>query len=423
MLSLLIIVFVLGYIGIVLEHSISVNKSSSALLTGAICWAIAAFILPDKHIVESELMHHVGEIAGIVFFLMGAMTIVELIDNYNGFEIITNRITTQNKRTLLWIISIFTFILSAILDNLTTTIVMVALMKKLVEDKNTRLLYIGMIIIAANAGGAWSPMGDVTTTMLWIGGQITAINIVKMLILPSIACLIVPTFLLSFTLKGNLPPQNFFYEKHKSDSTEQKIIFFVGLGGLIFVPIFKAITHLPPFIGMLLVLGFMWLMTELLTKRKDEEYKAKFSIMNALQKTDLPSLLFFVGILLAVSSLQTVGILGNLAMWLNQTVKDQTSIVVLIGLLSSIVDNVPLVAAAMGMYPLEVFPTDHKFWELLAYCAGTGGSALIIGSAAGVAAMGMEKIDFFWYIKRISFLALAGYFAGIMVFILQSKFF
>ncbi|AFK05539.1 Citrate transporter (plasmid) [Emticicia oligotrophica DSM 17448] len=423
MLSLLIIVFVLGYIGIVLEHSISVNKSSSALLTGAICWAIAAFILPDKHIVESELMHHVGEIAGIVFFLMGAMTIVELIDNYNGFEIITNRITTQNKRTLLWIISIFTFILSAILDNLTTTIVMVALIKKLVEDKNTRLLYIGMIVIAANAGGAWSPMGDVTTTMLWIGGQITAINIVKILILPSIACLIVPTILLSFTLKGNFPPQNFFYEKHKSDSTEQKIIFLVGLGGLIFVPIFKAITHLPPFIGMLLVLGFIWLMTELLTKRKDEEYKAKFSIMYALQKTDLPSLLFFVGILLAVSSLQTVGILGNLAMWLNQTVKDQTSIVVLIGLLSSIVDNVPLVAAAMGMYPLEVFPTDHKFWELLAYCSGTGGSALIIGSAAGVAAMGMEKIDFFWYIKRISFLALAGYFAGIMVFILQSKFF
>jgi len=420
MITLLILAFVIGYIGIVLEHSIAINKSSSALLTGAVCWTLVSVIIADKHLVNEELMHHVGEIAGIVFFLMGAMTIVELVDTYNGFDIITSKITTNNKRTLLWIIAVITFILSAILDNLTTTIVMVALLKKIVEDRNTRLMYVGLVIIAANAGGAWSPMGDVTTTMLWIGGQISASHVMTSLFLPSLACLIVPTFIMSFQIKGYLPPQSTYYDKGKTNDFEKRLILFIGIGGLVFVPVFKYLTHHPPFVGMLLVLGLLWLITELLLKNKEEDYKARFSIMNALTKMDLPSLLFFVGILLAVSSLQTAGVLGSLASWLDSNIQNETSLVTLIGLLSSIIDNVPLVAAAIGMYPLTSFPTDHSFWDLLAYCAGTGGSALIIGSAAGVAAMGIESIPFFWYLRRISLLALLGYFAGILVYIVQN---
>ncbi|WP_435357700.1 sodium:proton antiporter NhaD [Emticicia sp. SJ17W-69] len=420
MLILLIIVFVVGYLGIVLEHSISINKSSSALLTGALSWTLVSIIIEDKHLVNEELMHHVGEIAGIVFFLMGAMTIVELVDTYHGFDIITSKITTTNKRTLLWIIAVITFILSAILDNLTTTIVMVTLLKKMVEIRNTRLMYVGLVVIAANAGGAWSPMGDVTTTMLWIGGQLSATHVMTSLFLPSLVCLIVPTLIMSFQIKGKLPPQSLEDNKGKNSEFERRLILLIGIGGLVFVPVFKYFTHLPPFVGMLLVLGVLWLITELLLKNKEEEYKAKFSIMTALTKMDLPSLLFFVGILLAVLSLQTVGVLGSLASWLDGKIQNETSLVTLIGLLSSIIDNVPLVAAAIGMYPLANFPTDHSFWDLLAYCAGTGGSTLIIGSAAGVAAMGIESIPFFWYLRRISLLALLGYFAGILVYIIQN---
>ncbi len=421
MVTLLVAIFVIGYLGIVLEHNISIDKSSSALLTGALCWSIVALFANDHEHVNHQLMEHLSEIASILFFLMGAMTIVELIDTYDGFDIITDKITTRSQTKLLWIICILTFFLSAILDNLTTTIVMVTLVKKLIDKEDLRLIFVGLIVVAANAGGAWSPMGDVTTTMLWIGGQITAGNIITQLFLPSLVCMLVPLMVISPGLKGTLPDKIFnadqFEEKLQSNK-EKYTIFFVGIGGLLSVPLFKTITHLPPFMGMLLALGVLWLVTEMILKNKPEHFKSNYSVYRALEKVDMPSVLFFLGILLAVSALQTEGILTDLATWLTENLSNQTVVVTLIGLFSSVVDNVPLVAASMGMYSLEQFPTDHYFWELLAYCAGTGGSALIIGSAAGVAAMGMEKINFFWYVKKISWLALIGYFAGIGVFLL-----
>ena len=421
---LLVAVFVFGYLGIVLEHTISIDKSSSALLTGALCWTLVTFMMHDSGHVNEELYHHTSEIAGILFFLMGAMTIVELIDTYDGFDIITHQIKTRDQVKLLWIISVLTFFLSAILDNLTTTIVMVTLVKKLIDKADLRLLFVGIIVVAANAGGAWSPMGDVTTTMLWIGGQITAGNIVIQLIVPSLVCLIIPLVVVTRQVKGTLAPKVLEETTGQPISEKDKqIVFFTGIGGLLFVPIFKTVTHLPPFMGMLLSLGILWAVTELLLKNKEEEVKKNLSVYRALEKIDMPSVLFFLGILLAVSALQTVGILTSAANWLTDTFQNQTVIVTLIGLLSSVVDNVPLVAASMGMYSLDQFPTDDPFWELLAFCAGTGGSALIIGSAAGVAAMGMEKINFFWYVKNISWLALLGYFAGIATFLLMKGLF
>jgi NhaD family Na+/H+ antiporter len=419
MTTLLILVFVIGYVGIVLEHNISIDKSSSALLTGALCWTVVAFTSHDAVHMNEELMHHLSDIASILFFLMGAMTIVELIDTYEGFDIITDRITTRSQVKLVWIICILTFFLSAILDNLTTTIVMVTLMRKLIDKAETRLIFVGLIVVAANAGGAWSPMGDVTTTMLWIGGQISAGNIVMKLIVPSMVCLLVPLIAISPSLKGELPKKTFTSEGELHHSKREKmIIFLVGIGGLMSVPIFKTVTHLPPFMGMLLALGVLWLVSELLLKDKEEHFRKNYSVYKALEKVDIPSVLFFLGILLAVSALQTQGVLTDLAGWLSDNISNQTITVTLIGLLSSIVDNVPLVAASMGMYDLTTFPMDDSFWVLLAYCAGTGGSALIIGSAAGVAAMGMEKINFFWYVKKISWLALIGYFAGIGAYLL-----
>lgn len=419
MTTLLIIVFVLGYAGIVLEHNISIDKSSSALLTGALCWTVVAFTTHDPVHMNEELMHHLSDIASILFFLMGAMTIVELIDTYEGFDIITDRINTRSQTKLIWIICILTFFLSAILDNLTTTIVMVTLMRKIIDKAETRLIFVGLIVVAANAGGAWSPMGDVTTTMLWIGGQISAGNIVMKLLVPSLVCLLVPLLAISPSLKGDLPKKTFKSDGELHHSKKEKlIIFFVGIGGLASVPIFKTVTHLPPFMGMLLALGVLWLVSELILKDKEEHFRKNYSVYKALEKVDMPSVLFFMGILLAVAALQTQGILTNLAGWLSDNIASQTVTVTLIGLLSSIVDNVPLVAASMGMYSLEQFPMDDSFWTLLAYCAGTGGSALIIGSAAGVAAMGMEKINFFWYVKKISWLALIGYFAGIGAYLL-----
>ncbi len=421
MVTVLILIFVLGYIGIVMEHTISIDKSSSALLTGALCWTVVAFTSHDPVHMNEELMHHLSDIASILFFLMGAMTIVELIDTYEGFDIITDKISTRSQTKLVWIICILTFFLSALLDNLTTTIVMVTLMRKIIDKAETRLIFVGLIVVAANAGGAWSPMGDVTTTMLWIGGQVSAGNIVVKLILPSLVCMLVPLLVITPSLKGDLPKKTF-----KSDgelhhtSREKNIIFFAGLGGLLSVPIFKTVTHLPPFMGMLLALGFLWLVSELLLKNKEEHFRKNYSVYKALEKVDMPSVLFFLGILLAVSALQTQGVLTDLAGWLSANLENQTITVTLIGLLSAVVDNVPLVAASMGMYSLETYPMDDSFWELLAYCAGTGGSALIIGSAAGVAAMGMEKINFFWYVKKISWLALIGYFAGIVVYILMN---
>lgn len=420
MISLLIAIFVIGYLGIVLEHKLSIDKSAFALLTGVLCWTTVMFISHDAEHVNEELLHHLSDIASILFFLMGAMTIVELVDAYRGFDIITDRITTTSQSKLLWIIALLAFFLSAILDNLTTTIVMVTLARKLVHDTKVRLTFAGIIVVAANAGGAWSPIGDVTTTMLWIGGQISTANIMKELFVPSLISLIIPLAVITPSMKGTLKPKSEIDDSGETPA-EKLLILLVGIGGLLFVPIFKTLTHLPPFMGMLLSLGILWVVTEVILKNKPKEHKTQYSVLRALQRVDMPSVLFFLGILLAVSALQTAGLLTQAAQLLADTFKNQTVIVTLIGLLSSIVDNVPLVAAAMGMYSLEQYPMDHDFWELLAFCAGTGGSILIIGSAAGVAAMGLGKIDFFWYLKRISWLALIGYFAGIGAFLLLSS--
>jgi Na+/H+ antiporter NhaD/arsenite permease-like protein len=347
------------------------------------------------------------------------MTIVELIDAHDGFDIITSAIHTRNKVKLLWMIGFITFFLSAILDNLTTTIVMVSLMRKLIENKNDRFIYIGIVVIAANAGGAWTPIGDVTTTMLWIGGQVTSLNIMKELFLPSLVCLVVPLVSLMPKLKGELPFKEEKTQNLNTSLAERRLVFYAGLSALIFVPIFKTLTHLPPFMGILLALGILWIVIEIVHRKKDEEIKDVYSVQRALQRIDVPSVLFFLGILVAIAALESTGMLSDLANWMNQEIGNLNLIVIAIGLLSAIVDNVPLVAASMGMYDLSVYPTDHYLWEFLAYCAGTGGSILIIGSAAGVAAMGMEKIDFFNYFKKISFYALIGYFAGAFVYILM----
>lgn len=365
-----------------------------------------------------------GEISEILFFLLGAMVVVELMDAHDSFEIVSERIRTTDKRRLLWLICGITFFMSALLDNLTTTIVMVSLLRKLISSREDRLLFVGMTIVAANAGGAWSPMGDVTTTMLWIGGQITAFNIIVKLLLPSLVCVLVPLMLLSKRVKGKIEGLSFDETKTGVSTTppaERNSVFFLGLGVLLFVPLFKTVTHLPPFMGMLMGLGIIWMITEMIHSGKDEIEKGTRSVVHALRKIDTPSILFFLGILVAVAAVQSVGLLTNVALWLDRTVGNVTFIVLIIGFLSAIVDNVPLVAAAQGMYSLEQFPTDHFFWEFLAYCSGTGGSALIIGSAAGVAAMGMEKIDFFWYLRRITGLAVLGYLSGAAVYLLLNN--
>ena len=424
MINFIPVIFLLGYLLIVFEHSIKINKAASALLTGILCWTAYTLGQPDVHLVNEKLLEHVGDIAGILFFLLGAMTIVELIDSHDGFSIITQKIKTKNKRSLLWTISLLAFFLSAVLDNLTTTIVMVALIRKLLSDKNEKLLFIGMIIIAANAGGAWSPIGDVTTTMLWIGGRISSTKLIIETFLPSLICLIVPVLLVQLKMKGTFErPEVIESETKDISNKERSTILFIGIGCLIFVPFFKAITHLPPYMGILLGLSLMWIVTEYIHKGKEEEDRNQFSVHHALKKVDTSSILFFLGILLAVAVLQSTGFLSSFAQSLDKTIGSPNAIVILIGLLSAIIDNVPIVAAAMGMYSLEHFPIDSHFWLFLAYCAGTGGSSLIIGSAAGVAAMGMEKISFFWYLKKISLLATLGYLAGAAWFILESYLF
>ena len=424
MVFLIIATFVVGYIAIALEHSIRINKAASALITGVLCWTFYILFTPVKETVVDTLLHHLGDLSQILFFLLGAMTIVELIDAHDGFEIITKRITTKNKKKLLWIIGLLTFFLSAVLDNLTTAIVMVSLIRKLIADKKDRFLFAGAIVIAANAGGAWSPIGDVTTTMLWIGGQITATNIIVKLILPSLACMILPILTMQFFLKGEVQtPQEEPDAAETPNQLHRNIVFFSGIGVLLMVPIFKTLTHLPPFMGILLGLGILWIIVEILHSDKDEQDRKQYTVAYALRKIDSPSILFFLGILLAIAALESTGQLHHLAQAMDENIKDQNLIVMSIGLLSSIVDNVPLVAASMGMYTLQQYPTDHYFWEFLAYCTGTGGSVLIIGSAAGVAVMGIEKIDFVWYLKRISWLALIGYFSGAIVYILQEQFF
>ncbi len=421
MIILLISIFIIGYLLIALEHGIKVNKTATALVTGVLLWTVYIMYADDPHVVNEELLHHLGDVSGILFFLLGAMAIVELLDAHDGFDLITTRIVQTDKRVLLWIVSFITFFLSAILDNLTTTIVIVSLLRKLIKDPEDRLFFAGIVIIAANAGGAWSPIGDVSTTMLWIGNQITTKEVIVGIFLPSLTCLLVPLIILSFRLKGHIErPDNVNTNNTDALSPKQQaIIFFSGIAILIMVPIFKTVTHLPPFMAILLGLGILWVLTEILHGKKDEEDKHALSVVMALRKIDASSILFFLGILVSVSALQSTGILAGLADWMTKTIANDYVIVMSLGLLSSIVDNVPLVAAAQGMYDLSVYPTDHIFWEFLAYCTGTGGSVLIIGSAAGVAAMGMEDIQFFWYLKRISLLALIGYFAGAGVYILQ----
>jgi NhaD family Na+/H+ antiporter len=421
---LIIATFIIGYIAIAFEHFIKINKAATALITGVLCWTFYILFANDKGDVVSNLMHHVGDISQLLFFLLGAMTIVELIDAHDGFEIITSRITTKNKRKLLWILTLLTFFLSAVLDNLTTSIVMISLIRKLIADKKDRLLFAGAIIIAANAGGAWSPIGDVTTTMLWIGGQITAINIVLKLILPGLVCMAVPMLILQLFLKGDIQtPTEKFDDAEEPNELHRTIVFFAGIGIFLMVPVFKTLTHLPPFMGMLLGLGVLWIIVEILHSDKDEKDRRFFTVAYALRKIDSSSILFFLGILLAVAALQSGGQLQHLAQAMDEKIRNKNLIVLFIGLLSSVVDNIPLVAASTGMYSLQQYPTDHSFWEFLAYCTGTGGSILIIGSAAGVAVMGIEKIDFIWYLKRISWLALTGYFAGAVIYLLQEQFF
>ena len=415
----IILTFILGYIAIALEHTLKVNKAAIALVTGVLCWTIYIMAQPDKEAVSHQLMDHLGEVAGILFFLLSAMTIVELIDLHDGFQVITDRISTKSEVKMLWIISFIAFFLSALLDNLTTTIVIVSLLRKLISDKQRRLFFVGITVIAANAGGAWSPLGDVTTTMLWIGGQITALNIIKQLFLPSLVCLLIPLIVISFSLKGTIvtPPAD---ESHiPKPAFERTFVFFLGIGILLFVPMFKTVTHLPPFMAILLGLGIMWIVIEIMHRQRDTPNKRELSVTAALENIDTPSILFFLGILVSIAALQATGQLIQLAQWLTATLKNETIIISCIGLLSSVVDNVPLVAASQGMYSLEQYPADHFFWEFLSYATGTGGSALIIGSAAGVAAMGMEKITFFWYLKKISWLALIGYFSGGIVYLLQ----
>ena len=422
--SLLIATFVIGYLAIALEHSIKINKASIALMIGVLCWVFFIVFSKQKEIITSALIQHLGDVSQILFFLLGAMTIVELIDAHDGFEIITKRITTKNKRKLLWIIALLSFFLSAVLDNLTTAIVMISLIRKLIADKKDRLMFAGIIVIAANAGGAWSPIGDVTTTMLWIGKQITAANIIVKLIVPSFVCLLVPLISMQFFLKGDVQvPAEEFADENPPNELHRNIVFFTGIAILLLVPVFKTLTHLPPFMGILFGLGLLWMIVEILHSDKDEQDRKYYTVSYALRKIDTTSILFFLGILLAIAALESTGVLHLLAQTMDQKIKNQNIIVLLIGLLSAIVDNVPLVAASMGMYNLQQYPTDHYFWEFLAYCTGTGGSILIIGSAAGVAVMGIEKIDFIWYLKRISLLALIGYLAGAVVYILQEKLF
>ncbi|MCK5067330.1 MAG: sodium:proton antiporter NhaD [Bacteroidales bacterium] len=468
MFIIMVVVFVLGYLAIALEHPLHVDKAIPALAIGTLMWVLYIFGAYDiftsglsdawnsyvhdgqghgelgiesmRHfIVEKEIIHHLGKISEILFFLLGAMTIVEVIDKHDGFKIITDRIKTTKKVKLLWILSFLTFFMSAALDNLTTTIVMVALLRKLISDKESRWFFASMVVLAANAGGAWSPIGDVTTIMLWIGNQVTTFSIITRVIVPSLFTMIVPLALLSITLKGTVArPEIDADEKVYTTPFERKLFLIMGVSGLLFVPVFKTVTHLPPYLGMLLSLSVIWMVSEILHKNKPDEIKKRLKVIYILQKVDTPTIFFFLGILSAVAALQSAGQLTVMASWLDENLGNIFLIDMAIGVLSAVVDNVPLVAGAMGMYPIEDaasiaamtdpaaieyaanFVQDGLFWEFLAYCAGTGGSILIIGSAAGVAAMGMEKIDFIWYMKRISLLALLGYLAGAGVYYLQS---
>ncbi len=445
---LMIILFVVGYACIALEHPLKINKTAFALLLGVLIWLVYIVTGPDifdvtgfgagwqafqgtnpgstfvDFITKHELIEHLGDIAEILFYLMGAMTVVELIDSHGGFSIITDRITTKNKVKLLWILSFITFFLSALLDNLTTAIVMVALLRKLLPEKHDRWFFGGMVILAANSGGAWSPIGDVTTIMLWIGGNVTTGTVITQCFLPSLVSMIIPLIIVSFIEKGEIDESKRQMQTSETLNIPQwrrNLIFWMGIGALIFVPIFKTLTHLKPYMGIMLGLSVLWITTEIID-RKSSEKIGKLAITSVLTRIDLPSILFFLGILLAVAGLQSAGHLSMLAGGMDSAFNGNYYLIdMVIGVLSSIVDNVPLVAGVMGMYDLTAFPPDSMLWVFLSYCAGTGGSLLIIGSAAGVAVMGMEKIDFIWYLKHITPYALLGYLAGAGCYILMDK--
>lgn len=421
MLSVIAAVFIIAYAAIALEHPLGVNKSASALLGAGLLWTIYALSVGDASLVNRQLDESVASTAQIVFFLIGAMTIVEVIDAHNGFEVITSIIRTKKQTTLMWIIGFVTFFLSAILDNLTTTIVMVSLIQKLIGKKDDRLLFASVIVIAANAGGAWTVIGDVTTTMLWIGGQLSPVSIMEAVILPSLANLLVPLLIIGYFVKGKeiVPPPREEAQGHQVELFERNLMFSLGLGTLVAVPVFKTVTHLAPFMGILFGLGLLWLVGEIVHRHKDEDTRRPLTLVHALTRIDMSAIVFFLGILMAVACLEHARVLELLAKWLDATVGRLDIIVILLGLLSAVIDNVPLVAATMGMYNLVQHPPDSFIWEFMAYCAGTGGSILIIGSAAGVAAMGLEKIEFFWYARRIAGPALAGYLAGAVVYIVQ----
>ncbi|MDD4580822.1 MAG: sodium:proton antiporter NhaD [Bacteroidales bacterium] len=442
MFILMIVLFVVGYVLIALEHPIKVSKSATALFLGIILWVCAAIggeqLLVDpsslreflmnhpgsefkEWLVDSKLVTSLGEVSSIVFFLLGAMIIVELVDTQEGFRIITDRIKATKKVSLLWIISILTFFLSSVLDNMTTAIIMVALLRKLIGDKKERWFFASMVILAANAGGAWSPIGDVTTIMLWVAGKVSTLNIMEMTFMASLASILVPLIILSFIIKGEIQRPDLVENTIENQSTPQwqrTLFLCLGVGALLFTPVFKSLTGLPPYLAILGGVSVLWVISEIVHRKDKGDIKQRYAVTTVIKRVDVASILFFLGILMAVNALTTVGHLGLLATNLDTINLPEPEkyylINVIIGLLSSVVDNVPLVAAGMGMYS---FPMDHYFWEMLAYCAGTGGSILIIGSAAGVAVMGMEKIDFIWYLKRISGIALIGYLAGAGAFI------
>ena len=438
----IVIVFVIGYLFIALESLTKINKAAVALLMFVACWTIfmidpgsylSAAIGPHAGNVVSEVIEkHLGSTSTTLFFLMGAMTIVEVIDQNGGFNFVRDTLKTKSKKTLLWRIMFMTFVLSAILDNLTTSIVMVMILRKLVESKKDRLIYASLVVIAANSGGAFSPIGDVTTIMLWNKGLITAAGVIKEIFIPSLVSAVIPAYILSLSLKGELvtvtPNSGTLAEANELTKAQRKAVFFIGVGGLIFVPIFKSITHLPPFVGILLVLGLLWTVTELFYANlhgREEKGGMQKRVTNILSRIDMSTILFFLGILMAVACLETIGVLVTLGEGLNVTFNGNHYLVTgIIGVLSSIVDNVPLVAGCMGMYPVaEVgdMAVDGIFWQLLAYCAGVGGSMLIIGSAAGVVVMGLEKITFGWYMKKITWIAFVGYLAGIIVYWLEKS--
>lgn len=415
---MIVVVFCIGYSAIILEYYIRINKAAVALLIAVLCWSIylGCSALPLSADLTT-LGHHVSDVSQIIFFLMGAMTLVELVDSHRGFKFITDRIKTKSKRHMLWIVAIVTFFLSSVLDNLTTTILMVSLLRKLVPERSERFLLCCIVIVAANAGGAWTPIGDVTTTMLWINGQLSSFSVMKALFIPSIVSLLIPLVWYSWKAKGNLTTQK---QEKMADQPGSKLVFFLGVGGLIFVPIFKAITGLPPFMGVILALAVLWIATDLM--HHAYEGREHLRVPHILTRVDTSGVLFFLGILLCVDALQAAGILQIVADGLDAAFKSQAMIATMIGFISAVVDNVPLVAATMGMYPLESYPMDAPFWHMIAYAAGTGGSILIIGSAAGVALMGMEKIDFISYMRKASIPVAIGYLGGMGIYLLLKPF-